>query len=157
MAGDEGQLSESLVLAVRPRVSHDEITTYLALRVGRYRLALNGDRVLAILGDVPTAGSVTVHGEALALVDLQAALCKGKRPMVPFAVAFEIGGRRGAIGVDRVNHLRLTASTTLRPVPSFGLKAPDLFAGAVCDTEGLLLVLDPQALGALIAGKEFAV
>jgi hypothetical protein len=138
-------------------VPREKITTYLALAVGRFRLALNGDRVLAILADVPCRDSLMVRNETVAFVDLQAWFVGRPRTTAPFAVAFEVGGGRAAVGVDRVDHIRLQTATTPRPVPRFGLKTPLLFAGALRDPTGLLLVLDPEVLGALTAAKKFAI
>ena len=138
-------------------MARDDISAFLALEVMGYRLALNADGVVAILGEVAHADTVTSHDARVDFVDLQPTFGGVPRPIIPFGVVLEHGTSHGAVGVDRVDHLRFKTAPPLLPLPAFGLKAPELFAGVLRDERGLLLVLEATACIALTSGKKFAI
>jgi chemotaxis signal transduction protein len=119
---------------------------YLDLTVGPYALAISAGAVLLVRQDVRLASSLDVRGVHVPACDLGALFGLGKRPVVPFLIACDGGGRVAALGVDRVGHLRQRDVPTLRHVPALGLRVPQLFAGGIAYDERLLLVLDPVAL-----------
>jgi hypothetical protein len=128
-----------------------QATTFLDLHVGQFRLALSADHVLGV---VPEASPpVALRGEQLPFCDLSTLFAETQRPRAPFAICFEAGSARVAVGVDRVDHLRVTTDAKLLTMPTFGLRLPELFLGILRDPSGLLLVLSPVRLAELTAPK----
>lgn len=157
MVCDEGQLTVTRDNDGRRPMTNESAVTYLDLKVGRFRLALGADHVLGILGDVAAGDSVTLRGDRLPLLDLHSLFTREHRDPIPFVVAFECEAGRVAVGVDRVDHLRLESSTILVALPRFGLRMPKLFSEALRDDKGILLVLDPVSLAKLSLRPELAV
>ena len=135
----------------------DDVTNYVELKVGRYRLALSAEWVLGIAGEVAVSRDLVHGGCAVPFLPLHELFWRTRPTAVPFAVVVGSGTPQVAVSADGVNHLRFQATTPLLPVPPFGLEAPELFLGALRHPDGLLLVLDPNALCALVARPPFAV
>jgi two-component system chemotaxis sensor kinase CheA len=96
--------------------------------------------------------SVVVEGEVLAFASLARLLRLGPRPLRRSSlsmVVVEGGGRRAALGVDR---LLGTADVVVRPLPP-AVHADPLVVGAALDADGTpRLVLDPARLVIAAAG-----
>ncbi|MEE8408236.1 MAG: hypothetical protein V3T05_01400 [Myxococcota bacterium] len=126
-------------------------TTYLDLSVEQFRLALRTDCVIGVQNDIMPTDSFQFRGAAYAFGDLRTILAGVAKSPAPFGVAFEADGASAMVGVDSVHHWRPDESTTMRPLPAFGLNHPELFEGALRDDSGLLLVMRPAALAQLTA------
>jgi hypothetical protein len=120
--------------------------TFLDLTVGPYGLALAARTVLGVMQDVPLGATLPVRDTAVPVTDLAALFGLPEREALPFAVAFEAAGRLGAIGVDRVGHLRQSQGTPMTHIPTFGLTRPELIEGGLREGGRFLLVLSPTVL-----------
>lgn len=147
--------------------------SYLALRVGPYRLAVPTELVRSVSEQVPLlaeasravgAGALSVQqvelgGEPIPLIDFaqdsdqESAqdVGRAKREIrchrVPFAVAVELEGGTVALGADRVDYLALSQRLV---VPRFGLRHPHLFEGALRAEGEVWLILAPRGLARLL-------
>ncbi len=131
-------------------VHHDGPTTLVGLTVGPYNLAMWADSILSITAELPCGQMLGAGAFSLAVVDLGVVCGGAARTVLPFAVVFESGDTRAAIGVDQVRHLRLAETPQVLPVPSFGMTMPAFFAGGVqVEGEWLLLIKNASLIEAL--------
>ena len=119
-------------------------STYLAITVGDFRLALPTAAVHGVITDVLNGEPTSFRGQRLPVIDLAAVFAGKRRLVAPFAVVTSARGEVFIIGVDRVAHEPLRGNSIA--VPKLGLLRPDLFEGALRGADGLTLILSSRSL-----------
>jgi hypothetical protein len=122
--------------------------TCLELVVGPYALAVRAAAVLAVREAVSVGEPFAFQQRTLPVCDLGHAFGAAPRAVMPFALVLDTAPGPVVIGVDRIAHLHGT--TTPAALPSFGLRRPQLFEGALREGGRLLLLLSPSALAAYV-------
>ena len=140
-------------------------SSLLTFRLGQERLAVPltaVSEVLPLVGCVPVPGApheilgvINVRGEILPVVDLWRALGQdGERDGESggYVLFLKRGGRRVGLRVDALDAVRTVRAGEVRPVEQMRTTLPARFVrGVTADT---LIVLDADAVGALVASDE---
>ncbi len=123
---------------------NESTSTYIAITVGDFRLALPAGAVHGVVTDVLNGEPTPFRGQRLPVIDLAAVFAGKRRLVAPFAVVSSSRGDIVLLGVDRVAHEALRGTPVA--VPKLGLLRPDLFEGALRAPGGLTLILSPRSL-----------
>ncbi|HSI05187.1 MAG: hypothetical protein ACAI38_13560 [Myxococcota bacterium] len=123
---------------------NESTSTYIAVTVGAFRLALPAAAVHGVVTDVLNGEPTSFRGQRLPVIDLAAVFAGTRRLVAPFAVVTSARGDIVLVGVDRVGHEPLRGNPIA--VPKLGLLRPDLFEGALRGPDGLTLILSPRSL-----------